>query len=88
MLVMVSGAQLDNPGQSHLKILNLIMSAKTPFPNKALFIRFQPPQVAQKVKNLPAVQESQVQPLGHKDTPKKGMATHSSILGLPWWLRW
>ena len=88
MLVMVSGAQLDNPGQSHLKILNLIVSAKTPFPNKALFIRFQPPQVAQKVKNLPAVQESQVQPLGHKDTPKKGMATHSSILGLPWWLRW
>ena len=85
---MVSGAQLDNPGQSHLKILNLIVSAKTPFPNKALFIRFQPPQVAQKVKNLPAVQESQVQPLGHKDTPKKGMATHSSILGLPWWLRW
>ena len=85
---MVSGAQLDNPGQSHLKILNLIMSAKTPFPNKALFIRFQPPQVAQKVKNLPAVQESQVQPLGHKETPKKGMATHSSILGLPWWLRW
>ena len=88
MLVMVSGAHLDNPGQSHLKILNLITSAKTPFPNKALFIRFQPPLVAQKVKNLPAVQETQVQSVGQQDTPKKGMATHSSILGLHWWLRW
>ena len=37
--------------------------------------------VAQTVKNLPAMQETQVQSLGWEDpTPEKGMATHSSIL--------
>ena len=35
---------------------------------------------AQTVKNLPAVQESQVQSLGREDALEKGMATHSSIL--------
>ena len=38
--------------------------------------------VAQTVKNLPAMQETQVQSLGQKDTLEKGMATHSSILAL------
>ena len=32
------------------------------------------------VKNLPAVQEAQVQPLGQEDLPLKEMATHSSIV--------
>ena len=32
------------------------------------------------VKNLPAVQESQVQSLGREDPPEKGMATHFSFL--------
>ena len=32
------------------------------------------------VKNLPAMQETQVQFLGREDPLKKGMATHSSIL--------
>ena len=36
--------------------------------------------VAQMVKNLPAVQEIQVQSLGWEDPLEKGMATHSSIL--------
>ena len=38
------------------------------------------------VKNLPAVQEIQVQSLGRKDPLEKGMATHSSILAwrTPW----
>ena len=36
--------------------------------------------MAQMVKNLPAVQETQVQFLGWEDLLKKGMATHSSIL--------
>ena len=36
--------------------------------------------VAQMVKNLPAMQETQVQPLDQKDPLDKGMATHSSIL--------
>jgi len=32
------------------------------------------------VKNLPEVQETQVQSPGQEDSLKKGMATHSSIL--------
>ena len=36
--------------------------------------------VAQMVKNLPAVQETQVQSLGWEDPLEKGMATYSSIL--------
>ena len=36
--------------------------------------------VAQIVKNLPAMQETQVQSLSRKDPLEKGMATHSSIL--------
>ena len=35
---------------------------------------------AQLVKNLPAVQETQVRFLGQEDPPEKEMATHSSIL--------
>ena len=38
------------------------------------------PLVAQTVKNLPAMQETQVQSLGREDPIEKGMATHSSIL--------
>ena len=42
--------------------------------------------VAQMVKNLPAVQETQVQPVSQEDPLEKGMATHSSILAwrIPW----
>ena len=36
--------------------------------------------VAQSVKNLPVVQETLVQFLGHEDPLEKEMATHSSIL--------
>ena len=32
------------------------------------------------VKNLPAMQETQVQPLGREDPLEKEVATHSSIL--------
>ena len=32
------------------------------------------------VKNLPAMQETQIQSLGRKDPLEEGMATHSSIL--------
>ena len=35
---------------------------------------------AQMVRNLPAVQETRVQPLGWEDPLEKEMATHSSIL--------
>ena len=38
------------------------------------------------VKNLPAMQETQVQSLGQEDPLEKGMATHSSIFAwrIPW----
>ena len=36
--------------------------------------------MAQSVKNLPAMQETQVQSLGQEDPVEKGMATLSSIL--------
>ena len=43
-------------------------------------------QVAQTVKNPPAMWETQVQYLGWKDSSEKGMAIHSSILAwtIPW----
>ena len=42
--------------------------------------------VAQTVKNLPAMQETQVQSLSWDDPLERGMCTHSSILALeiPW----
>ena len=42
--------------------------------------------VAQMVKKLPAMQETPLQSLGHKDPLKKGMATHSRFLAwrIPW----
>ena len=42
--------------------------------------------VAQRVKHLPAVRETQVQSLGWEDPLEKEMATHSGILAwrIPW----
>ena len=42
--------------------------------------------MAQTVKNLPAMQETQVLSLGQEDTLEEGMAAHSSILAwrIPW----
>ena len=42
--------------------------------------------MAQMVKNLPEMQETQVQSLSQKDPLEKEMATHSSILAwkIPW----
>ena len=42
--------------------------------------------VAHMVKNLPAIQETQVQSLGQEDPLEKKMGTHSSILAwrIPW----
>ena len=42
--------------------------------------------VAQSIKKLPAVQETQVQSLGQEDPLEKEMATHSSILA--WRTAW
>jgi len=43
-------------------------------------------QVAQMVKNLPAMQETQVRSLGQEDPLEKEMATRSSIFAwrIPW----
>ena len=42
--------------------------------------------MAQRVKSLPTMQETQVQSLGQEDLLEKEMATHSSILAwkTPW----
>ena len=42
--------------------------------------------LAQMIKNLPVMQETQVQFLGQEDPLEKGMATHSSTLAwrIPW----
>ena len=42
--------------------------------------------MAQTVKNLPAMQDTEVQSLGWEDPLEKGTATHSSILAwrIPW----
>ena len=42
--------------------------------------------VAQMVKNLPAIQETQVRSLGGEDSLEKGMANHSSIFA--WRILW
>ena len=42
--------------------------------------------VAERVKRLPAMLETQVQSLGWEDPLEKEMATHSSIL--PWRIPW
>ena len=44
-------------------------------------------RVAQLVKNLPAMLETPIRFLGWEVPLEKGSATHSNILGLPWWLR-
>ena len=42
--------------------------------------------MAQTVKNLPSMWETQVRSLGWEDPLEKGMATHSSVLAwrIPW----
>ena len=42
--------------------------------------------VAQKIKNLPAMQETRVRSLSQEDPLEKGMITHSSILA--WRILW
>ena len=43
--------------------------------------------IAQLFKNPPAMQETQAQFLGQEGLLEKGQATHSSMLGFPWWVR-
>ena len=50
------------------------------------FLRAEASLVAQRLKHLPAMQETRVQSLGREDPLEKEMATHSSILAwrIPW----
>ena len=69
------------PGHPHCY---LDMFLAHPFP--AVYIIGQVLQVAQMVKNLPAMQETLVRSLGQEDPLEEKMATHSSILAwrIPW----
>ena len=55
----------------------LLSASKT---NKQHLQRRKASLVAQMIKNLPAMQETQVQSLGEEGPLEKGMVTHSSIL--------
>ena len=48
-------------------------------PKKCAYLILKAINVAQMVKNLPVIQETQVQSLGWEDPLEKRMATHSSI---------
>ena len=63
------------------------MAMQIKFPRKQILSQrltlgyaFRASLVAQMVKDLPEMQESQVRSLGREDPLEKGMATHSSIL--------
>jgi len=43
--------------------------------------------VAQVVKNLPAMQKTEVRFLGHEVPLEKGKTTHSRVIRFLWWLR-
>ena len=66
----------DSEAGSHTKILTL----RTEYSWLGVSL------VAQMIKNLPAMLETQVQSLDQEDPLEKGMATHSSILAwrIPW----
>ena len=51
-----------------------------------MYVCYESSLVAQTVKRLPAIWETQVQSLGWEDPLEKAMATHSSILAwkIPW----
>jgi len=51
-----------------------------------IFLEYRASLVVQMVKNLPAVKQTQVQSLGHEDSPEKKMAAHFNILAwrIPW----
>ena len=63
-----------NVGLTKLKVLRLLFKFVKPYS----LIRTS--LVALTVKNLPAMQEANVQSLGWEDPLEKGMATHYSIL--------
>ena len=81
--------QRSNPGLQHCKEILHCLSHPVPLGQEETLSReavILITLVAQKVKNLTAMQENQVQSLGWEDPLEKGMATHSSSLAwrIPW----
>ena len=60
--------------------------SQEPLTNAASSVHEMASLVAQMVKNLPAIQETQVRSLDQEDLLEKGMANHSNILAweIPW----
>ena len=71
--------QLNNPNIRQIVVYSY-NTIKLGFPGNWAYL------VAQTVKNLPAVQETQIQSTGQEDPLEKGIASHSSILTwrIPW----
>ena len=65
--------------RQHLLLINFLMIA---------ILKKGASLLAQLVKNVPIILETWVWFLGREGPLEKGQATHSSILGLPWWLSW
>ena len=57
-----------------------LLTASLDYINNSMLLEIQDFLVAQTVKNLPAMQETWVQPLGWEDPLEKELTTHSSIL--------
>ena len=75
----------ENCDKSHLK-LYCETRRQSPFTGKWEKLNGMASLVAQMVKNLPAMRETQVWSLGQEDPLEKGMDTHSRILAwkIPW----
>ena len=75
----------ENSDKSHLK-LYCETRRQSPFTGKWEKLKGMASLVAQMVKNLPAMLETQVWSLGQEDPLEKGMDTHSRILAwkIPW----
>ena len=70
----------SNPGSAKFETwFEKLMIIQTPF-------KYDFSLVAQRLKRLPAMQETRVQSLGREDALEKEMVTHSSILAwrIPW----
>ena len=73
----------------YFQIVGIIYFKLVAFPDLTICVNASLPSaspVAQSVKNLPAVQETQVRSLGWEDPLEKEMATHSNILA--WKISW
>ena len=64
-----------------IKVIQCLSPPLSPLNTDPCSLQRRAPLVAQTVKNLPAVKETQIPFLGQEVPLDNGMATHSSILG-------